>query len=81
VRIIPLSSPPYLRALGAPSQGQFRLQVVADPGQTFDLQVSTNFSQWATILTTNTLATNIVDAVDDKVSGSDRRFYRTIQKP
>ncbi len=81
VRIIPLSAPPYLKHMGKPANGKFHVLVEAELGKNLEFQFSTNLTTWTTLVSTNTLATNLVECVDENAPASGRRFYRVIQKP
>ncbi len=81
VRVIPLSAPPYLRYMGKPVNGKFHVMVSAEYGKNLEFQVSTNLTGWTTLVTTNTVTTNLVECVDENATVSGRRFYRVIQKP
>lgn len=81
IRVIPLSAPPYLKHMGKPANGRFHVMVSAEFGKNLEFQVSTNMTSWSTIVTTNTVTTNVVECVDENASTPGRRFYRVIQKP
>lgn len=80
VRIIPLAAPPYLKALGKPQNGVFRLQLAGETGASYTVEASTNFVNWTTVAITNLAQTNVVECMDAN-GGLSRRFYRARQNP
>jgi hypothetical protein len=62
------------------TQGGFRLRVQGPPGRAFQLQGSTNLSQWVTLLITNS-ASGTIEFVDPDAAAFEHRCYRALVEP
>lgn len=57
--------------------GAVTLHVTANPGQTVELQASTDLRNWSTLQTVTLVSTGI-EVVDTPTSGASPRFYRVV---
>lgn len=77
---VTLASPARLLAVGKDGSGQFQLQLLAQPDQTYVLEGSTNLVNWMDI-STNQLPTESLLLIDPQSVDMPRRFYRARQVP
>ncbi len=69
--------PPAISEARFETPGQFKFGVTGNPNGRLEIQASTNFLDWATVLVrTNT--TGIVSFSDAEVPSFDKRFYRVL---
>ena len=70
--------PMQFTTVGFATNGQFQLNFLGVPGQTYVLQASSNLVNWIPI-NTNLAATNLFQFTDPGAGGRPRRFYRVLK--
>ncbi len=78
--ILSVTTPLRLEHSSRVSEGQFRLRVTGNPGQTFILQASTNLTAWDAVLT-NQVSGVPAEFTDTNVHRFNSRFYRALAWP
>lgn len=70
--------PPTLSGTPGPVPGQFQIQLLGSPGQSFAISASTNLADW-TALSTNILpASGLWSFIDTGIQVRPQRFYRAV---
>ena len=77
VRVV-VTPPPQISSAGFSSNGGFQLIVYGQIGQAYTLQVSTNLTSWASLLTF-TCTNSPMCVVDPTAKNFSLRFYRLVQ--
>ena len=71
--------PMQFTSAGFATNGQFQLNFLGVPGQTYVLQASSNLVNWVP-LSTNTPVTNLFQLMDPGAGNFQRRFYRALKQ-
>jgi uncharacterized repeat protein (TIGR01451 family) len=77
---ISVSSPVPAVLSGSFVSGQFQLTVAAQPGQTYDVQASTNLTSWVSLGLYLAPFNGVFTVKDSSSSGLHTRYYRTVRQ-
>ena len=61
--------------------GRFQLRMTAQPGYRYEVQASTNLSDWTTLLATNLTSASTVELKEESVAAFQGRYFRAVRQP
>jgi len=71
---------PWLNAAFVPS-GKIQLRMTGRPGYRYEIQASTNFADWATLLSRNLTSGTTIELNDVDIAAAPARFFRAVRFP
>jgi hypothetical protein len=74
------ASTPTISIIGVDAGGAPTLRVTSDPGQRVTIQGTSNFTDWAEVITLPNI-TGSIDYIDSAAVGQPHRFYRALLAP
>ena len=76
----PQQTQPWLTLLGFEG-GQFKFQLHTEPGYRYEIQTSTNMSEWTVVATTRAESGDLFEYKDNGMSNVLQRFFRALRTP